>query len=462
MIASRHCRSAIASCAVKGVPGREGEAPAEPRSSRGSAGAASSLPVGKAGVKNFRVLGRALALLWLGGLPTTAVAGDWPQILGPQRNGTADGETIRPWSADGPPTVWTYPLGQGYAGAAVADGRVVIFHRLEAVERVEALDATTGRRLWATDLPASYAGGIDPDKGPRCVPLIHQGYVYLFGAAGDLYCVALATGARRWSHATSREFAADEGYFGAGSSPLVAGDTLLVHVGGKNAGIVAFALRDGRVRWQATDERASYSSPALATIGGQSHAIFVTRLNTISLDPANGQVRFRFPFGRRGATVNAATPLVFDGQLFVTANYGVGALLATIGADDAPQVWASDDVLSSQYPTPVFAGGYLYGMHGREDVGVPDLRCVDARTGTVQWSEPGFGMAHLILAGDRLLIQAVDGRLLLAAVSPQRFHTLATAHISQATTRALPALAAGKLYVRETDGPRGRLVCLQL
>lgn len=396
------------------------------------------------------------------GFATRGDAGDWPQILGPHRNGQADGESLQPWTESGLKTLWTCALGQGYAGPAVADGRVLIFHRVGDAEQLDALEARTGRSLWRVAFPASYRGGIDPDTGPRCVPVVHAGGVFVFGAAGDLHCVELASGRRRWTRETYREYRGSEGYFGAGSSPLVVGDKLLVNVGGDQAGIVAFSLADGKTRWTATAEKASYSSPALATVDGQQHVIFATRLTAVSLNPEDGAVRFSFPFGQRGPTVNAATPLVFGRQLFLTANYGVGAKAVRLGAKEATPLWANDESLSSQYASPIYADGYLYGIHGREDVGVPDLRCVEAQTGTVQWSERGFGTAHLILVRDQLLVFAVDGRLVLAKASPRGFQALATAKISEAATRALPALADGCLYFRENADGAGTLRCLQL
>jgi outer membrane protein assembly factor BamB len=340
---------------------------------------------------------------------------------------------------------------------------VVVFHRLGDVERVEALDAASGRPLWKADFRATYAPGVDPDTGPRCVPLIHGGAVHAYGAAGDLHCLSLAAGKKLWSRPMLRDFDGDEGYFGAGNSPIIVDGRLLVNVGGRDAaGLVALGLSDGKTLWNKTDERASYSSPTVAAIDGRPHAIFVTRLNVVCVDPRDGTVRFRFSFGQRGPTVNAATPLVFDGRLFVTANYGVGARLVRIGTGAVEPVWENDESLSSQYPTPVYCRGFLYGIHGREDVGVGQLRCVEAATGTVRWSVPDLGMAHLILACDRLLILCVEGRLLLAPASPERFQELATATVSTSVTRALPALANGRLYVRETSGRGGSLKCFEL
>jgi outer membrane protein assembly factor BamB len=404
-----------------------------------------------------------LASLCLLALPVSiAAAGDWPQILGPDRNGHADGERLRDaWPAAGPAQAWKYKLGSGYAGPAVVGNRVIVFHRVQASERVDCLDAANGRSQWTADFDASYRGGIDADKGPRCVPLVAGNAVYVFGAAGDLHAVALDTGKKLWSRALCEDYQSDLGYFGAGSSPVLIGGRLLVNVGGKGAGLVALDPATGKTVWQATDEVASYSSPTTVLLGGKEQALFITRLNCVLADPASGRVKTLFPFGARGPTVNAATPLVFGGKLFTTSSYGIGAALASLDAAGAKKLWTNDDTLSSQYSTPVEHEGFLYGTHGREDQGAAEFRCVEAATGKVRWSQPNYGVAHAILADGKLLIQTAEGRIALAAADPARYRELAAAQITQAPTRALPALAAGQLYIRTGSGG-GELLCFKV
>jgi outer membrane protein assembly factor BamB len=379
-------------------------------------------------------------------------AGDWPQILGPHRNGIAEGEKIAATiPAGGPKTLWQKSVGRGFAGVAVAAGKAIVFHRIGNQEVADCLDARSGEMVWKASFPTRYVSSISEDDGPRCVPLVNEDRVYLFGAGGGLHCVSLADGKKLWSHECASGFGAPDGYFGAGSSPIVEEDKLLVNVGaGRNqAGIVAFDGQTGNVVWKATDELASYSSSVAATIDGVRHVIFITRLSVVSLDPASGQVRFQFPFGARGPTVNAANPLVIDGHLFLTASYGIGAVYAKIGKTDARTLWKSDDALSSQYPTPIYHGGLLYGSDGRQDVGVARLRCVDPKDGSVRWTKENFGMAAPILADGKLLLMKADGKLVLAEPTPQAFKQLAAAEILKGTVRALPALANGLLYVRD-------------
>lgn len=386
------------------------------------------------------------------GLPDTrSTAGDWPQILGPHRNGAADEESIRDaFPASGLPTEWERPVGRGFAGVAVSEKTVVLFHRLGDQEVVEALDAATGDVRWKSEHVTSYVPSFVEDDGPRCVPVIHRGRVYVCGAQGVLKCLDLKTGETHWIRRTHEDFGAREGYFGAGSSPIIVGDRLLVNVGGRrpNTSIVAFDLKSGDTLWSSVTDEASYSSPVAATVDGATHAIFVTRLNAVSVDPANGRVRFQFRFGQRGPTVNGANPVVLGDKLFLTASYGVGAVLAGLSEDGAKELWRRDDVMSSQYTTPIEHRGLLFGIDGRQDVPPANLRCFNPQTGKIHWTEEAFGYATLIKADGKLLIQKTDGELVLAELNSDRYIEKSRTRLLTGTIRALPALADGRYFVR--------------
>lgn len=390
------------------------------------------------------------------------VAGDWPQILGPNRDGraAADEKLAESWPKNGPPLVWEREVGGGFAGIAVVENTVIAFHRIEDEEVAEAMDAKTGTTKWKSGSPTSFSSGFSDDQGPRCVPVISGDRVFVFGAQGTLRCLDLKTGKKIWQRDTHTEFKAPEGYFGAGSTPLVVGDKLLVNVGGSRsgAGIVAFDVTTGKTVWQGTDDAASYSSPILATVDGTKHAIFVTRLKAVSLDPDSGKVRFEFPFGKRGPTVNGASPIVLDGHLLVSAHYGVGATYAKLGATTADEKWNSDDLLSSHYMTPLVQDGLVFGIHGQERVEDSELRCLDPRSKKVLWSKPGFGYGTMIAADGKMLMQTTEGELILWKPDARRYQELGRARIFRTTTRALPALAKGNLLVRDAR----TLKCLQL
>jgi len=393
-----------------------------------------------------------LVVSWCVLLASSAVAGDWPQILGPARNGIAVGEQLaESWPESGPRLLWQRDIGAGLAGVAVVGDAVYLFHRVGDEEIIECFAANNGVPRWRTPFPARFSGGVHEDQGPRCVPTVQGDRVILFGAAGDLHCVSASSGKPIWSRAVNEDYEVRDGYFGVGSSPVVVGDRVLVNVGGKNgAGLAAFSLSTGETLWKATDEGASYSAPTVAKVAGQTRAIFVTRLNVVAVVPESGQVAFRFPFGKQGPTVNAATPLVMDDLLFVSASYGVGAVAAKLEFNDAPTLWRRDDVMSSQYVTCVYRDGYLYGVDGRQDVGVARLRCFDPRKGDVKWTVEDFGVASLILAGDKALALKTDGQLVLFRPNPERYEPLAEAKLFDDIAQALPALSNGRLFARDT------------
>lgn len=392
----------------------------------------------------------------------TSSAGDWPQILGPQRNGEAESESLaNSWPKDGPKTVWSIPVGSGFAGVAVAGNKVALFHRIaDDREELAVLNAKNGDTIWSKNAPTSYAGSIVEDNGPRSVPLIHNEVVISFGAEGLLSCYKLADGAQLWKRDTHADFHAPSGYFGAGSSPIVVDDKVIVNVGGSRdgAGVVAFSLKDGKDVWKATNEAASYSSPVLVTVDETLHLICITRLTAVSLDPANGSVRFTFPFGNRGPTVNAANPTVSGDRLFLTASYGIGSVYGEIKPDKFELLWKSDEVLSSQYTTCIEDEGYLYGVHGRQDAGIASLRCIDPRLKKICWEKRGFGYATLIKADGKLLAIKTDGEFVMLKLDGSEYKELARAKCFENETRALPALSNGKLYARDTQS----LKCFEL
>ncbi len=388
-----------------------------------------------------------------------AAAADWPGFLGPGRDGVApDAGSVAAWTDKGPPLVWERQVGEGYSGPAVAGDALVLFHRVANDEVVECLDAATGKGRWRFAYPTSYSDNFGKGDGPRATPLVAGRRVYTLGAAGVLSCLGLADGGKVWQRDLAADYAPPPSFFGVGSSPLLLGDRLLVNVGARGAGVVAFDSATGKELWKSTDQGASYASPVAAGFGGVPHAVFFTREGVLSVDPATGAVRFSRRWrSRMNASVNAATPLVSGDLLFVTASYGTGALLLRCGKESADEVWKGD-ALASQYATPVVRDGFLYGCDGRQDLGDVALRCVELRTGKVRWSKESFGCASVTVAGDKLLLLGDGGELVLADCSPEGYCERARAALLEGPVRACPALSGGRLYARDNR----RLACWDL
>lgn len=391
-------------------------------------------------------------------LAAPAHAGDWPQFLGPTRNGVSpETDLLLEWPKDGPKRVWQRDVGAGYSGPVVAGGRVVLFSRGKAEEVIECLDAGSGEPKWKFSYPCKYADNYGKGDGPRATPVIDGKRVYTLGADGTLTCVDFDKGTKVWQRNISTDYEVRPSFFGVGTTPLVEGDLLLVNVGGKGAGVVAFDKETGKEAWKATDEGASYSSPVAATIDGTRHVFFFTRSGILSLDPKTGAVRFSKRWRARiDASVNAAVPLVIGDHVLYSTSYNTGAILIKVKKDSAEEVWKSDEVLSAHYSSLVAKGDYAFGFDGRQEEGAR-LRCIDAKAGKVAWSKEGFGCGTIILAGDQLLILTEQGELVLAEASPKAYRELARARVLRAT-RAPLALADGHVFARDDT----HVVCLKV
>ena len=313
----------------------------------------------------------AVAPLW---------AEDWPQFLGPERNGYHGPALSEAWGSQGPRVVWRKNVGQGFSGPVVAQGRIILFHRVANEEVVEALDPRTGATQWRYAHTTSYRDDFGFDEGPRAVPVIANGIstrsVRKGSCMPSTWPRARACGASIRCDTASRKDSS----------------VRLDHHSSKTAGFSPTSgpeCRDRRLRCQdrtadldrATNDEASYSSAAGATIAGRRVAIFLTRAGLVGLDPASGKVQFQRPWrARMAASVNVATPLVIGDLLFVSAEHGPGAGVFRLDGTTLNQLWASDEVLTNHYATSVHYEGTLYGFHGRQEFG-QSFRAVELRTG---------------------------------------------------------------------------------
>jgi outer membrane protein assembly factor BamB len=393
-------------------------------------------------------------------LAALAAGADWPQFLGPARNSTSP-ETglLASWPRTGPPVLWQKEVGEGYSSPVVAAGRLILFHRVDNDEIVECLDAATGKELWKHKEPTTYKDTYGKGNGPRSTPAVAGGRVHVLGPAGLLLCLNLEDGKKVWQRPLLDDYPlVEQSFFGAGTSPLVEGDRVLVNVGGRDAGIVAFDAKSGKEVWKATSQAASYASPVAATLDGVRQVLFFTREGFVALDPATGEVRSSKRWrSRNNLSVNAASPLVFDGHVFLSACYETGAVLLRVKKDGVEKIWNNDESLSCHFSTPVYRDGHLYGFHGRQEEG-GRLRCIEAKTGKVCWTADGYGCGSLILADGRLIVLSEQGELALVEPDGAKYRELARAPVLNGTCRAHLALAGGRLYGRD----RRKLVCWNL
>jgi outer membrane protein assembly factor BamB len=378
-----------------------------------------------------------------------AAAEDWPQFLGPRRDGSYLGEISATWPKEGPARTWQHEVGAGFAGPAVAQGKVFIFHRADNEEKIDCLDATTGKSIWSNGYPATYRDDFGFDNGPRAVPVVADGRVFTYGADGIISAIGVRTGATLWRIDPKKEFASKKGFFGRASSPIVVGDLFLLNVGGEGAGIIALEITNGKLRWKASNDEASYSSPTLAVFEGKTNALFLTRHELIALEPTTGKILFQYPFGpTENASVTAAAPLVNGDSVFLSACYGAGSTAVRIENNKPIKLWSEDNVMLNHYATSVRRGDLLFGFDGRQEQS-PAFACVDWKTGKSLWRKDNFGAGSILIAGDKLLILLETGELVLAKANAAAYKELQRAQATGSGARAFPALADGFLYARD-------------
>jgi outer membrane protein assembly factor BamB len=423
---------------------------------------------------------------------------DWPSFLGPNRDSkSAETGILTDWPDDGPPILWHRELGTSYGIGSVSRGRFLQFDRHDDMAWLTCLDARTGAVLWKSEYATDYYDRLGYNDGPRCSPVIDGDRIYLCGAEGMLLCVRFDNGRPLWKVDTAERFGVVQNFFGVGSTPLVEGDLLIVNVGGSppeshrfgrydldrvvgnRSGVVAFDKHTGEVKYQITDELASYAAPMAATIDGRRWCFVFARGGLIGFEPSTGKVDFHYPWrARLRDSVNASTPIVVGDEVFISECYGPGSSLLKVRPGGYEIVWRDpptrDKALLLHWNTPIYHEGYLYGSSGRH-LNEAELRCIEWKTGKVMWSEPGLTRSSLLYVDGHLVCLGEDGVLRLIEATPKKYTEVAAAVLRaevgegddavvepvallEPPAWAAPILANGLLYVRGRD----RLVCLRL
>lgn len=405
---------------------------------------------------------RSLAFAILLLVASMSSAADWPQWLGPQRDGSST-EKVAPWKGQ-LKVAWRQPVGEGHSSPIVAAGRVFLHTKVAGKdeEEIRSFDAMTGKPGWRL---AYDRGKFDSPfgLGPRGTPAVSDGKLYAFGATGYLTCVDVADGKKLWQVNTLKQFNGPNLFFGMSCSPLVDGSMVVVNVGGKDASVVAFGKTDGKTVWKSVDDRASYSSPIIIGEGKERQLLQLTQQGLVSLTLANGTLLWKFPFVDK-LNESSTTP-VRVGELILASSVTLGSVGLKLDSKDgkvsAEPVWKNGD-LTCYFSTPVAVGkDHVYLVTGRL-LPPPEstLHCVDASSGKVLWSRPKTGRYHaaMLRTGDnKLLLLDDNGELAMFDPNPKEYKELARSKVC-GQTWAHPALSNGRLYLRDEK----ELICLEL
>ena len=371
----------------------------------------------------------------------------WTDFRGPRRDGRYDEMAIlTKWPAAGPPRLWRKPVGGGYASFAIANGNAFTIEQRRNQEVVAAYDMASGREVWSHSWDGFFQESMGGD-GPRATPTWHDGRVYALGAAGELRCLDGETGRRVWSKNILQDNGAENLQWGMSAAPLIVDDKVIVLPGGPgNKSVVAYDRLTGDPRWQALDDKQSYTSPMLVALAGERQILVVTARRAAGLTP-DGKLLWEYPWST-SYDINAAQPVMTGPDRFIlSAGYGHGAVLVRVtktgDAFSATRVWENTR-MKNKFTTSVLHEGHIYGL----DEAI--LACVNAETGDLKWKGGRYGYGQLVLASGHLIVAAEDGDVALVRATPERHEELARFPAISGKTWNHPAISGGILLVRNT------------
>lgn len=421
-------------------------------------------------------------------LVNTTAAGDWPQWMGPDRDGVwQESGIVRSIPADGLPMKWRVAAGLGYAGPAVADGRVFLMDyelasgdiannpgakdKLTGRERLRCLDAETGDVLWeqAYDQPYTVSYG----SGPRATPTVDGDRVYALGAEGRLTCAHVESGDVLWSKDFKAEYGATTPHWGHSAHPLVVGDLLVCLVGGSGSAVVAFNKQTGEEVWKALSANdAGYCPPTLADTTDPAVLLIWLPDSVHGLDPQSGDVHWSVEL-KPDYGMSIAAPAVEDQLVYVSGvvNHSVLLQLSDNGKS-ADELWRGRGMtsISCSHSGPIIVDDTIYGC---DDKGW--LRAVDLKTGERLWETldattgarpAGYATVFLVRNGDRFYLFNDSGDLIVAALTRDGYQEHGRFHVLEPTSDAFgrpvvwshPAFAERCVFARNDK----EIVCVSL
>jgi outer membrane protein assembly factor BamB len=380
--------------------------------------------------------------------PAAPAATDWPQWLGPNRNGISEETGWRTdWAATPPKELWRKKVGTGYTTVSVAAGHLYTTGNTANKDTVFCLNPVTGAEIWTCSYPCE----MGEQPGTRCVPTVDGAYLYTFSREGVLYCISTDKGAIKWQINLMKECGLAKPMWGFATQPLVLGDNVIMTVGPT----IAVDKATGKVLWKTGDDKGGYSSGYAIKRGGKTLVAGMNDFGLRIVDAADGKevAKFRWETSR---PVHPITPIVSGDRIFIASGYGMGGAVLELGDAGLKLVWQTKD-MKNQANNSMLYQGNLYGFDGQVDEG--GLRCMDFKTGESRWLKDDIKAGALTEAAGKLIIVSSKGDLILADASPAAYKELGRIHVLDGRCWTMPVLSAGLIYCRSHPG---ELVCVDV
>lgn len=375
-----------------------------------------------------------------------APAAYWTGFRGPNRDGHyQEMEILTTWPPAGLEELWRKPVGGGYASFSIAGGSAFTIEQRRDKEVVAAYDMESGFELWTDSWTARFSETLG-GPGPRATPTWHEGRLYALGAAGEFRCLDAATGKVIWRKNILEDNGTSNLKWGMAASPLIVDDMVIVLPGGRQGNsVVAYDRISGDPVWRSLDDQQAYVSAMVATLAGRRQMVVVSASRVMGITVEEGKLLWEHPWVTNHG-INVGQPLVVTGnRLFISAGYGHGAALLEItGSGDrlgAGVVWESGR-MKNKFNSSALFDGHIYGLDERI------LACIDAATGRLKWKGGRYGYGQLLLASGHLIITTERGEVVLVKATPESHQELARFPALEGKTWNTPAIAGGKLLVR--------------
>jgi outer membrane protein assembly factor BamB len=392
---------------------------------------------------------------------------EWLHCRGPAYDGHAPTSGVHlPWPAQGPRVLWRKSVGEGYSGLVVSGPRVYSQIQTLGGQYLICLDLKTGEERWRT----RYNWPWQPDSewpGPFGTPTLANGRVYFSDCFGLVLCADAVSGHLVWTVNLPEQFGIEPPAFGYAITPLVHDGKVIVPVGGKGHGVVAFRADNGTVAWQTGDELANYSSCILVSVGGKPQVVAYLENSASGLDPLTGRELWRYSWGEQYGP-HGTWPLYQEPFLFYALPFRVGGHALKLGRTQegacATVAW-TNSVLSMDMLSGVIVDGFIYGFDVRDFQTTTNrptrgrFKCVELATGRERWASPLPGHASVLACGHQLLLLNETGVLIAAEASPAAYQELARAPIfPRQPCWTAPAICGDLLVARS----HREFVCLDL
>ncbi len=369
----------------------------------------------------------------------------WTNFRGPNRDGRYDEMAVlTQWPAGGLKPIWKQPIGIGFASFVIADDRAYTIEQRRGQEMVTAYDVATGRQIWTQGWNAQYSDSTG--DGPRATPTWDNGRIYALGATGELRCLDAKTGAIAWGRNILSENGASNLPWAMAASPLIVDDKVIVLPGGPaGKSIVAYNKSTGAPVWKSQNDPQAYVSPMLLTLAGRRQIVVVSSSRILGLVPEDGSLLWSHSWNT-DMGINVSQPIQVDkNRFFISAGYGKGAALVEVSGSGnsytAKTIWENIN-MKNKFNSSVLHEGHVYGL----DEGI--LTCLDVSSGTRKWKGGRYGYGQVILASGHLIITSESGELALVKASPDQYTEVARFPALEGKTWNYPAIANGRLLVR--------------